>query len=285
MMAALARTELDQLTDAIDNSKLTAWDYLTAVAILVGAVVVGRIFRIVVRRLVGRSRTDDLVGDLIGRIGGYLVVTFGFVYAIDRLGIAIGPILGALGIVGIALAFAFQDILENFVAGIILQVQRPFGSGDEIVVADHEGRICAVDTRTITIETPDGETIRIPSSEVIKNPIINHTQMGRRRTTVDVGVAYDTDLDRATAVALDAVSGLDEVLASPPPDVMIHTFGESSIDMAVRFWHEPSIASMWRTRHLVATTVSKAFTDNGIKIPFPQRVLHVADGDESDSPG
>lgn len=269
------QTDLEQLTDVIGNSRLDVWDYVTALTILAVAFGAGRAVRVIIRRLVDRSRADNLLGDLVGRIVNYIVVIFGFVYALDTLGIALGPILGALGIVGIALAFAFQDILENFVAGIILQLQRPFASGDEIIVAEHEGRILSVDTRTITVETPDGETVRIPSATVIKNPIVNYTQRGRRRTTVDVGVAYGTDLELATRVVREAVEKIDGVLTSPRPDVLIHTFGPSSVDMAVRYWHEPSIAGMWRTRDEVAKTISETLAANNITIPFPQRVLHI----------
>ncbi len=281
-LAPSTQTDLDELSDVIGGSNLEAEDYLTALSILVGAFILGRVIRFVVRRIVDRSRADHLLGDLIGRIVNYIVLIFGLVYALDTLDIAIGPVLGALGIVGIALAFAFQDILENFVAGIILQLQRPFASGDEIVVAGHEGRVSAVDTRTITVETPDGETVRIPSAEVIKNPIINHTKRGRRRTTIDVGVAYDTDLRHARRTILDALERLDEVYQSPPPEVYVHTFGESGIDIAVRFWHEPSIASLWSTRHKVAVAVREAFDAHDITIPFPQRVLHLPPTDEDD---
>lgn len=273
-------TDLDGLTEALTASDLDAWDYGTSAIIVVGAMVIGRLTRMVVKRVVARSPADNFLGDLIGRIVNYVIVAFGLIYGLETLGIAIGPILGALGIVGIALAFAFQDILENFVAGIILQLQRPFTSGDEITSADHEGTITAVDTRTITIRTLDGEIVRIPSAEVIKNPIVNHTQNGRRRSRVDVGVAYGTDLDRAVEVTRDAVSAIDAVHDAPAPTVLVHTFGSSSIDLAVRYWHDPSIAAGWEVRDAVVRAVARAYAANDISIPFPQRVLHTAPAPE-----
>ena len=247
--------DLSELTDAISQRGQSPWDYLTSGITFLAAVAIGLLLRLALRRLVDRSRADNLLGDLIGRMASYVVFAFGFVYALDTLGISIGPILGALGIVGIALAFAFQDILSNFVAGIILQLQRPFASGDEIQVGDHEGGIIAVDTRTITIETPDGETVRLPSAEVIKTAIVNHPQRGRRRTTLEVGVAYGTDLERATRILVEAVTSVEEVLENPPPEALVVGFGDSSIDFAVRYWHPPSIAAMWRSRSSVAKAV------------------------------
>jgi small-conductance mechanosensitive channel len=286
MAVTTAETDLEQLTRALRGDELTAWDYGTATGVLVGGLIIGRVAQSLVKRLLAKSPADSFLGDLIGRIVNYVIVAFGLIYSLETLGVTIGPILGALGIVGIALAFAFQDILENFVAGIIIQIQRPFTSGDEIVTADHQGTIVAVDARTITIRTPDGEIVHIPSAEVIKNPIVNLTQHGSRRTTVDVGVAYGTDLDRAADVAERATRQVEDVLASPPPEVLVRGFGTSSIDLAVRFWHQPSIASRWQTRDRVVRAVARSFTDNGITIPFPQRVLHIErDGEATERHG
>ena len=267
-------TDLTDIGTAFSDGDLTAWDFGRAGIIVLVAVVIARIGRHFLVRAMNRGSTDRFLSELVGRVVGYLVVAFGLIYALDELGIAIGPLLGALGIVGIALAFALQDILENFVAGIILQLRRPFGASDEIESVDHEGTVVSVDARTVTIATPDGETVRIPSAEVIKNPIINHTQVGRRRTTVDVGVAYGTDLPRATEVIAAAVGAVDGVLDDPAPEVYVHQFGDSSIDFAVRFWHAPSIATRWRLRHVVALEIAAALDTAGIEIPFPQRTLH-----------
>lgn len=277
-IAQLAQTEspdLGSLSEAINTSELGPWDYGRAAIILVASIVLGRAARFVIKRVLSRTRTDDFLGDLIGRIVSYLVVAFGFVYALEALDIAVAPVLGALGIVGIALAFALQDILENFVAGVILQLRRPFTAGDEIASEDHEGRVIAIDARTVTIRTPDGEIVQLPSSAVIKNAIVNHTQNGRRRTTLMVGVAYGTDLDHATRVAREAATSADGVLETPGVQVYVEGFGDSSVDLAVRFWHPPSMAAAWSVRDDVARAVARGFAANDIEIPFPQRVVHM----------
>jgi len=267
-------TDLDTIVKSINTSGTDWWDFGRALIILVVAVATARLIRYVVKRIVNRTNLDGLLGDLVGRIAGYVVVSFGLVYSLGSLGIAVAPILGALGIVGIALAFALQDVLANFVAGILLQLRRPFSAGDEILSTDHEGTVLQVDARTVTIRTPDGETVRIPSAEVLKHPIVNHTQLGRRRTTVEVGVAYGTNLDRAAEVALKAASTTAGVLGWPAPEVVVHNFGDSSVDLAVRYWHAPSIAAQWSTRDLVARAIDRGFREGGIEIPFPQRVVH-----------
>ncbi len=287
LISLLATDELVVVENSIDR-----WDYLTALIIFVVAIALGQIVRVGAAKVIrGRpgsrgARGNNFLGELIGRLGNYLIVTFGVIYALETIGVAIGPILGALGIAGIAMAFAFQDILENFVAGIILQIQGPFQKGDEIVTADLEGTVIAIDTRTITMVTPDGETVRVPSAEVLKNPIINHTQYGRRRTTMIVGVDYASDLDQVTAVARGVLDDLDEALPEPAPQVLVGEFGPSSIDMVIRYWHLPSIDDEWGAKDLVARSLVTAFRQAGITIPFPQRVVHVmpADLSPSDAP-
>lgn len=274
MFLAQPTPDFESLGSAIDTSGLRLWDYVTAVAILLCAVLIGRLIRFLLKRITARAGADEFLGDLIGRLIGYVIVSFGFVYSLDSLSIAVAPVLGALGIVGFALAFALQDILENFVAGILLQLRRPFKPGDEIVSVEHEGRVLRIDARTVTVLTPEGETVQLPSAEVIKHPIVNHTHHGRRRTTLEVGVSYETDLDVAAKIARTAAASVAGVLASPPPQALVHNFGESSIDLAIRYWHAPSISDHWAIRDHVARAVASAFRSHQIEIPLPQRVLH-----------
>jgi small-conductance mechanosensitive channel len=277
LLAALTQSELDELTDLVRNGHLTAWDFVRAAIIFCVSLVVARVVRYLVGRGLARRRTDAIVRDLSGRVVAYVVVVFGFIYALETLGVAIGPLLGALGIVGFALAFALQDVVENFLAGLILQASRPFNAADEIATGDYEGTIMAVDARTVTLTTPEGETVRLPSAEVIKQPIVNHTQVGRRRSTVEIGVAYGTDLAVAKRVAVEAVVALDTVLDDPHPEALLFQFGASSIDLAIQFWHGPTIAEMWQARNDVVAALDVAFKGNGITIPFPQRTVHFED--------
>ena len=277
--AALAQeVDVDGLTDAIDTGGLDAVDWITAgiiaVVAVVGAVVASRL----VSRLMQRRGTESLVGDLVGRLAAYVIVAIGLVYALAVLGVRIAPLLGALGIAGIALAFALRDILENFVAGLLLQIRRPFDKGDQIVTGEIEGTVREVNARSVVIDTPDAEQVVVPSAELINQPIVNLTAHPVRRTTLEVGVAYATDLDRAKEVIEAALADVEGVAAQPAPETRVFQFGESSIDIAVRYWHEPRIATMWRVRDEVARAVKRSFDEAGIEIPFPQRVLWTGDG-------
>lgn len=265
---------LTEVGEAITTNSATEW--LWAAVIMVAALTASRIAKAVLTRMIERAGSSSFLSDLLGRLLGYIVVAFGLVYALEQVGVEITPLLGALGLVGIALAFALQSILENFVAGILLQVRRPFAKGDEIESQDFTGVITSIDARTMTIRTPSGETVRLPNAEVIRHPIINLTEHGLRRTTLPVGVAYGTDLDMAIEVTENAVRSVDDILEQPAPVVVVSGFGDSSIDLDAMFWHGPSIAEKLRTRNAVAVAVARAYEANGITIPFPQRTLHLA---------
>jgi small conductance mechanosensitive channel len=197
--------DVERLGEALSvDDGLTGWDWAQAGIIVVASIMVSGVVKAGVARLLRRS-VDEAVADLVGRLAAYTIVIFGVLYALDQVGVRIGPLLGALGIVGIALAFALRDILENFVAGLLLQFRRPFSYGDQIVSGDIEGTVLSIDARSVTVVTPDGETVHIPSSRVITDAITNHTARGSRRTTLEIGVAYGTDLASAREVVLDAV--------------------------------------------------------------------------------
>ena len=277
MLPSQTDVDTDALAEAFDGGGLDGWSWATAGLVFVAGLALARLLAWSISRVL-RQRVDQALASLIGRLVGYVVVVVALVYSLESLGVAIGPLLGALGIVGIALAFAFRDILENFIAGILLQLQRPFRYGDEIAVNDHEGTVRDVGTRLVTVTTPDGETVKIPASTVIKSDINNYTEHGLRRTTLRIGVEYGTDLAIARGVLMAATSGADGVASSPGPDVLLDGFGESSIDFVVRFWHPPTIADHWHTKSNVAFAVDAAFRDAEITIPFPQRTVWFPDG-------
>lgn len=274
LRAADTDTDTEAIARALQPDQgLTAWDWGQAGIVFVVSIIASQVFKFLVERAL-RRRMDAALAVLIGRLVGYVVVLIGIVYTFESLGLDVGVVLGALGILGIALAFAFQDILQNFIAGILLQLKRPFTYGDQVVINDHEGTVRGIDSRLVTIDTPDGETVMIPSATVIAADINNYTTLGGRRTTVPVGVAYGTDLADARRVLDRAVRGADGVRSVPEPDVLFEGFGESSIDFVVRYWHEPSIATFWNTRNNVGLAIDAALAEAGIVIPFPQRTLH-----------
>lgn len=256
-------------------------DWVTAAIVLVIAVALAWGTRQLVTRALCSRDVAVGIARLIGRFFAAAVFLAGLVYVLASLGIRIGPLLGALGIVGIALAFALQDILENFVAGILLQTRRPFAIGDQVSTNEFEGTVEDVNTRVVVLKTFDGERILIPSAMVLKNPIHNSTAFEQRRTTVVVGVSYDADLHETREVLLDAVKGVPGVLDRPEPEAYLEELDASSVNFAVRFWHAPTIAEFWAVRDGVIEATFDALGTAGIEIPFPQRTIHIPDASDT----
>jgi small conductance mechanosensitive channel len=252
---------------------LTALDWLLAAAVLVGGFAAGRLARRLVARRYAADDGEPSAADAIGRSVGLLLSLVGFVYALVILEVRLTPLLGAIGIGGIAIALAAQTVLTNALAATLLRLRHPFRRGDQIRTNDLEGRVVDVNFRTVVLVTMDGERVYIPASKVLDEPIVNYTARPRRRTTLDVGVDYDADLPTACDALLEAARSADGVLAQPEPEVLVAGFGDSSIDLVIRFWHGPTIGEMWRARSAVAMAAKAALDDVGIEIPFPQRTL------------
>lgn len=257
---------------------IEAAEFWLAGAVTVATLVAAVVVRKLAVRLLDRGDADRRVGRLTGRFLSVIVVAVGLVYVLGILNIRIGPLLGALGVGGIALAFAAQDILQNFIAGLLLQLRRPFRVRDQISSGDFEGTVMDVNLRTVEMITYDGLTVYLQNAQVLKTPIVNFTRTPLNRTSIDVGLAYDTDLDRAREILLAACQEADGVAETPAAEVWVDAFAESSINCAVRFWHASDIASRWRVRSAVATSVKRRLDEAGMVIAFPQRTLWFGPG-------
>lgn len=272
--------------DEVVGDGLTATDWITAGVVFVALVVAGVVLGRMITRFLERRETDRAMALFVGRAIRNVLVLAAVTYALILLDVRVGPLLGALGILAIALAFGAQAIFANFFASLVLRTRRPIRLGDQITTDDVSGTVADVNFRTVVLTTYEGERVTIPCSEVISGPVTNHTMRGERRTTLVVGVHYRTDLERAQSVLLDAVRSVEGVRTSPPPEAWVTGFGASSIDFDVRFWHRPDIATLYEVRSAVAMAIKSALDQASIEIPFPQRVLTFAGGPGGEpSPG
>ncbi len=229
------------------------------------------------RRGLEGTKADPVAVDFTIRILRLLGILFAILSAFAIAGVEVGPALAGLGLAGLAVAFAVQAILENFIAGIILLVRRPFRAGDQIRTGEFEGTIQDIDLRVTRLVDYDGVLTLIPNVDVYTNPVVNLTRRGKRRTVVTIGIDYRDDHDAAREVIRGAVTAVDGVLADPPPEVLLTELGESSVDFEVRYWTLPDIRSVRYTQDAVLSAAKRAIEDAGMTIPWPIRTL-VVDG-------
>jgi small-conductance mechanosensitive channel len=196
--------------------------------------------------------------------------------------VQVGLFLGALGIGGIALAFAFPDILENFIAGFILQVKRPFVPRDYVEIGEKQlfGIVKDVDSRSVVIDTFGGDRIIVPAAEVLKNAIVNWTARGRHRLPVEIGIHYRTTPHEAVEAITPRIQAIDEVLSEPAARVLCTRLDDSAVVLTAYVWHD-AFADVFWVQHRVVEEAKQALDDAGIEIPFPQRVLSLS----PESPG
>ena len=277
MVAVLIAAAAQSETGEVIPQGLEAADWIRSGVILLVALIAARILQALIERGATRADVDRPLVPLLARTVRNVVVAAGLLVALASLDVQLGPLLGALGIGGLAIAFAAKTILENLFASILLRTRRPVRRGDEISTLDCHGTVEDINLRVVVLRSHDGERVFLPCLEVLNHPIVNHTVNGIRRTTLAVGVAYDTDLDRAAQVLEGAVREADGVQDFPPVEVRVERFGESSIDFALRFWHAPDNANLWRVRSAVARSVKRRLDEAGITIPFPQRTMGFLD--------
>ncbi len=275
------------LEDLIDDG-LTSTDWLQAGAILLGSLAVAIAANRAARSIVSRWAGAGFGAIITARIIGYLIFLTGFGYALNSLGVRVGPLLGFLGLTSLVLALALQKVVENFFGAVILQTRRPFTAGDTVQLGEHVGVVVDVDARTVVLRGLDGTVIRLPNLEVLNSAIINMTREPARRSELDVGVAYDSNLQDATRVLGEAIGRVPRIRTDPTPQVLLRRFGESSIDFTIYYWHASDVPSELATTHDLMLAVHHGLADAGITIAFPQLVVwpgQVADDPYDRAPG
>jgi small-conductance mechanosensitive channel len=186
----------------------------------------------------------------------------------------LGDIIGLLGLSSVAFGFAFQDIFKNFLAGVLLLLNEPFRLGDQIIVNGSEGTVEDITIRSTQIRTYQGERVLIPNAIVFTSSVQVLTAMPHRRTDLELGVDYNTDLASAIDLLLETVKQVKGVLSSPLPEVDAVAFGDSAIELVVRYWSAPQKIQVRQTRTRVIIALKQACDRAEINIPYPIRTLY-----------
>ena len=268
--------------------KLDAWleqlvamlpNLAAAVLIVLLAGLVARLASNLVRRATERTGANTQVVSLLTMITRLGVLVFGTFIALGVLQLdkTVTSLLAGVGVVGLALGFAFQDIAANFMSGVIMAIREPFGIGDVVETHGITGKVLQVDLRATVLDNFAGQRIIIPNKDVLQSPITNYTESGKRRLEFPVGVSYATDLEKAERVARETLEALTEPVrdTSLGVDVYYTDLAGSSIDLILRLWvdlRDPK-ADFLGSRSTAIKSVKQAFDTAGITIPFPIQTL------------
>ena len=259
--------------DSIIDESLTLADWIQAGIIVAATIVVAVLVARLVRRVLIHVAGPGFAATVTARLAGYLIFLVGLFYALTSLGVQVGPLIGAIGLGGLVLALALQKLVENFFSGLILQARRPFKVGDTALLGEHLGVVIDIDSRTTVLRALDNTVVRLPNSDVAAGPIVNLTTEALRRSELEVGVAYDTNLEAATDCLMEALGQVERVSDEPPAQALLTRFGSSSIDFTLYYWHGADVPTELATRHDVILSVHQSLAAAGITIAFPQVVV------------
>lgn len=230
------------------------------------------------------TKIDDIIFDILSKFSGFIVFSVAIILALDILGINVMPFIAGAGIAGIAIGFAAKDTLSNIIAGILLIIDRPFEIGDRIEVwtapvgSATWGDVIDIGLRATKIRTTDNIIIIIPNNEIMRRDIVNYTIISENiRVRVNIGIAYDADLQKAKAAILRVAETLEWVTKDPPPKVVVRNFGESSVDLQLRVWISDARKRM-DTVSYITDKVKEEFDKEGIEIPYPKRDIIIKSG-------
>ena len=186
----------------------------------------------------------------------------------------VGSLLVGAGFLGIVVGMAARQTLGAVLAGFVLMFSRPFEVGDWVEIGDHEGTVTEITIINTRLRSFDGEVVTVPNDQVRSESVVDRSRRNRLRIGIEVGVDYDTDIERASSVIESAVSEIDGIARMPEPDVVTKRFGDSAVVLGVRYWiTKPSMRKRWRTQTAAMNAIKADLKTEGITIPFPQQTL------------
>lgn len=227
----------------------------------------------IARRLVGRTHLRPDLRALVETVVRLGIWIIGLLMAAAAAipGFTPAGMIAGLGVGALAIGFAFQDIFENFLAGVLIMLREKMNIGDYVEAEGISGTVEKITLRETHIRQFSGELTILPNSMIFKNPVKIYTDAPERRSDITVGVSYDTDLDQASRVIHEALASVPAVSTAHTPDVFAMTFNDSSIDFLVRWWTNTRDNNIFQVHHDVVVAIKSALDRAGIEIPFPHR--------------
>ncbi len=266
----------DQLREIARGSIEILPQIAVAIVVLILTVLLNKLVKYGMGKALSNTNLRQSLKELFSLLISILVWVLGLMIAavIVFPGLTPSSILAGLGIGSVAIGFAFKDVFENFLAGIIILFRREMRIGDFIECEDLEGKVEQIAIRESHIRQTDGQLVIVPNSILFKNPLTVRTDQDKRRVTVICGVAYDEDVDQSRDVIRKAVESCDTVYQDDKPiQIFAQEFASSSINFEVTWWTGSKPVDVRRSRDQVVGAVKRALDDAGIEIPFPYRTL------------
>ncbi len=264
----------------LQEHKVTLSHIVIAIVVMILAVILSKVVRIILqKRMFPRFKLDPGLSFALLRVIHYCILIGGVYVALTSMNVPLAGLTALVAFLGVGIGFGFQNLVNNFVSGIMLLFERPVKIGDRITVDDIWGDVVQINLRTTVVNSVDNISIIIPNSKLLENNLINWSYGDPKiRIKLPVGVAYGSDIDLVTDCLQQAAKACEEILEKPEPQVLFTAFGDSSLNFELYTWirdsrHKPQVLDQLHRQ------IDRVFRDHDVEIPFPQRDLHVRRGD------
>lgn len=237
-----------------------------------------------VERLVANRHQSQSLKLLLSRLSYVAALVLGILVTVTIMVPSFTPasLISALGVGGVAIGFAFKDIFQNFLAGVLLLLTEPFKINDQITYKDFEGTVETIQTRATTIKTYDGRRVVIPNAELFINVVTVNTAYDMRRLQYDVGIGYGDDIAQARQLIIEALREVEGVLTEPAPEALVVDLAGSSVNIRARWWiNPPRRADIMGAQDRVLEAIKTKLTAHGIDLPFPTQQILLHDQTEA----
>lgn len=266
----------------IDKFAAAFWErvpYL-CIALIVFAIflMLSKLFKFFVRKtLADRSYTKQNLVLVLNRVGSSAIMFIGFLIAmvIAIPGFTPGQLMSALGIGSVAIGFAFKDIFQNLLSGILILLSEPFKIGDDIIVSGMEGTVEDIQIRATFLRSPDGRRIVIPNATVYTSAVTVNTAYPRRRCEFAVGIGYEDDVQKAKEIVMSILDRDPAILSQPGFSVNVSALADFSVNLTVRWWINTSETTISGSISAIQERVIQAFNENGVSIPYPVQEVKI----------
>lgn len=245
----------------------------TALAILILGRMIIKIIINLLGKILSRSKIDTILADFIKSMANAILLAFVAIAALNQLGVDTTSMVAILAAAGLAIGLSLQESLQNFAAGIMLLLFKPFKADDFVDAGGCSGAIEKINLFTTTMRTADNKEVIVPNGAIYGGNIINYSTRETRRIDMVFGISYDDDIKKAKQILEKTVNADERVLKQPEAIIAVSELGESSVNFVVRPWVKST--DYWAVRFELIENIKLAFDENNISIPYPQLDLHV----------
>ena len=239
---------------------------LVALVIIVIALYLARLLSNIVRRILDHRKIPLGVVQLFSQLTYWAIIVSGGILALQRF-FNITAFIAGLGIAGLTVGLALQDVMKNFVAGVILLVQQPFRVGETIGVKGFDGTITAIDLRATEMRATDGRLVILPNSDLVVNPIINYSRTNQRQVELSLNLPLTSDPDTVKQILMNAGKDIVGFLFQPEPAVAFVNLTNSAMEVKLSFWVDVKKNDVGRVKEAVLLKIKSALSEEGIELP------------------